>query len=482
MKIAIIGGGVIGGGWASRFLLNGHDVFVFDPDKEAEKKMFSMLSNAKRSLPSLYDYKLPKEGKLVFCSNLLEAVKDAEWIQESVPERLDIKISVFSEIQKSCKKNAIIASSTSGFKPSELNESSSRPEQILVCHPFNPVYLLPLVEVVPSKKTEEIIKNKCINILNLIGMKPLLIRKEIDAHIADRLIEAIWRESLWLVHDDIATTSEVDDAMRYAMGLRYAMMGVFEHMRLAGGQEGMRHFLSHFGPCLKWPWTKLMDVPDLTDDFIEKIASQSDIQSKGRSIQELERSRDDTLVGIIRALMKTDRGAGTTLNKHNKSISNAKISLNSLIETVRRQIPQTWTDYNGHMNESNYLEVCSQATDKFMELIGMDVNYVQLTKESFFTVETHIRHLNEINEGKIIIVKTQVLEGSGKKLRLFHHIQNEEGEIIASGEHMLIHVDLKTRSSSLPNKNIKEKIEKLALKHSSLDWPKGAGNSIGSNQ
>ena len=261
MKIAIIGGGVIGGGWASRFLLNGHDVFVFDPDKEAERKMFSMLSNAKRSLPSLYDYKLPKEGSLEFCSNLENAVKDAEWIQESVPERLDIKTSVFSEIQNFCKKSAVIASSTSGFKPSELNGSSSRPEQILVCHPFNPVYLLPLVEVVPSQKTEESIKNKCIDILNQIGMKPLLIRKEIDAHIADRLIEAIWRESLWLVHDDIATTDEVDDAIRYAMGLRYALMGVFEHMRLAGGEEGMRHFLSHFGPCLKWPWTKLMDVP-----------------------------------------------------------------------------------------------------------------------------------------------------------------------------------------------------------------------------
>ena len=189
-------------------------------------------------------------------------------------------------------------------------------------------------------------RNKCIDILNQIGMKPLLIRKEIDAHIADRLIEAIWRESLWLVHDDIATTDEVDDAIRYAMGLRYALMGVFEHMRLAGGEEGMRHFLSHFGPCLKWPWTKLMDVPDLTDDFIQKIATQSDIQSRGRSIQELERSRDDTLVGIIRALMKTDRGAGKTLNNHNQSISNEKISSNSLIETVRRQVPQTWTDYN----------------------------------------------------------------------------------------------------------------------------------------
>ena len=225
-----------------------------------------------------------------------------------------------------------------------------------------------------------------------------------------------------------------------------------------------------------------MDVPDLTDDFIQKIATQSDSQSRGRSIQELERSRDDTLVGIIRALMKTDRGAGKTLNNHNQSISNEKISSNSLIETVRRQVPQTWTDYNGHMNESNYLEVCSQATDKFMELIGMDINYVQLTKESFFTVETHIRHLNEINEGMVIIVKTQVLEINGKKLRLFHHLQNEEGEIIATGEHMLIHVDLKTRSSSLPNKKIKDKIDKFALEHSYLDWPKGAGNSIGGNK
>ena len=149
MKAAIVGGGVIGGGWASRFLLNGWDVSVFDPDPQSERKMQSMLSNARRSLPSLYDFKLPNEGNLNFCDNLEEAVKNVEWIQESVPERLEIKQEVYKEIQKYCKKNTILASSTSGFKPSELNEGATRPEQILVCHPFNPVYLLPLAEVVP---------------------------------------------------------------------------------------------------------------------------------------------------------------------------------------------------------------------------------------------------------------------------------------------------------------------------------------------
>ena len=310
-------------------------------------------------------------------------------------------------------------------------------------------------------------------------MKPLLIRKEIDAHIADRLIEAIWREALWLVHDDIATTSEVDDAMKYAMGLRYALMGVFEHMRLAGGEQGMHHFIKQFGPCLKWPWTKLMDVPELTDEFVNKIASQSDNQAQGRSIQELEKSRDDTLVGILRALRKTERAAGKTINSHNHSIDNNALSKGTLIETVNRQIPQTWTDVNGHMNETNYLEVCSQATDKFMEMLGMDVDFIKSTNESYFTVETHIRHINEAKEGMKIIANTQVLEGKGKKLRLFHILETDNGVIVATGEHMLLHVSLKTRSSCFPSEKIEKNLLKFSEEHSSLPWPEGAGRAVG---
>ena len=310
-------------------------------------------------------------------------------------------------------------------------------------------------------------------------MKPLLVRKEIDAHIADRLIEAIWREALWLVHDNIATTEEVDDAMKYAMGLRYALMGVFEHMRLAGGEQGMHHFLKQFGPCLKWPWTKLMDVPDLTDEFVTKIATQSDNQAKGRSIQELEMSRDDTLVGILRALRATERAAGKTINEHNNDLNIDLGHDAELYLTVKRQIPQTWTDVNGHMNETNYLEVCSQATDKFMEMMGMDVDYIKTKQESYFTVETHLRHLNEAKEGMLVIAKTQVLEASGKKLRLFHKLETDGGILVATGEHMLLHVSLKTRASCLPSKKIAENLDHLYKKHSKLSLPEGAGRSVG---
>ena len=479
MKAAIIGGGVIGGGWASRFLLNGWDVNIYDPDNDSERKLNLMLDNARRSLPSLYDFNLPKEGDIKFCNSIKEAVKNVNWIQESVPERLNIKQDVFKEIQKYCDTSTVIASSTSGFKPSELNEGATNPSQIIVCHPFNPVYLLPLVEVVPSEISDPEVVKLSSDYLNKLGMKPLIVRKEIDAHIADRLIEAVWREALWLVHDDIATTTEVDDAMKYAMGLRYALMGVFEHMRLAGGEQGMHHFIKQFGPCLKWPWTKLMDVPELNDDFINKIATQSDDQARGRSIAELERSRDDTLVGILRALRGTQRGAGKTINEHNHALNVNLGEVNNLYTTVNRQIPQTWTDINGHMNETNYLEVCSQATDKFMEMMGMDFDYIKLTNESYFTVETHIRHVNEAKEGKNIIAKTQVLEASGKKLRLFHILETNDGNIVATGEHMLLHVSLETRSSSLPSEKISSNLAKLYQPHSTLPWPEGVGRSIG---
>ena len=145
---AIIGGGVIGAAWAARFLLHGWDVKLFDLDPQAERKMQEVLANARRSLPGLYDHALPAEGQLTLCSSLEQAVQQVQWIQESVPERLNIKHDVYRAIQTHCDPSTVIASSTSGFKPSELSEGALHPESILVAHPFNPVYLLPVVEVV----------------------------------------------------------------------------------------------------------------------------------------------------------------------------------------------------------------------------------------------------------------------------------------------------------------------------------------------
>ena len=320
-KATIIGGGVIGGGWAARFLLNGWNVSVFDPDPEAERKIGEVFANARRALPALYDQPLPEEGQLVFHQDMAEALADTSWIQESVPERLELKNKIHHQIQQYGPVDAVLGSSTSGFKPSELQQGALRPEQILVAHPFNPVYLLPLVEVVPSATTNVEITQKATRILTDIGMKPLVVRKEIDAHIADRLLEAVWREGLWLIKDGICTTEELDDAIRYGFGLRWAQMGLFETYRIAGGEAGMKHFLAQFGPALEWPWTKLMDVPEFTDELVDLISDQSEEQSGHKSIRELEQLRDDNLVGIIRALKKTSSGAGGVINDHETRLS-----------------------------------------------------------------------------------------------------------------------------------------------------------------
>ncbi|MCO4837235.1 MAG: L-carnitine dehydrogenase [Oceanospirillaceae bacterium] len=317
---ACIGGGVIGGGWVARFLLHGWDVNVYDPASDAKHKLDAVLENARAALPALADAAMPSEGTLTFCDTLEAAVANAHWIQESVPERLDMKHAVFAQVQAACLESAIIGSSTSGFKPSQLQENALNPQQIMVAHPFNPVYLLPLVELVPSLVNPSEIIEQAKTLLTGIGMKPLHVRKEIDAHIADRLLEAVWREGLWMIKDGIATTSEIDDAIRYGFGLRWAQMGLFETYRIAGGEAGMAHFIAQFGPCLEWPWTKLMDVPELTDELIATIAKQSDEQSGHHTIRELERIRDKNLIGIMRVQKENNWGVGELLNQHDQRL------------------------------------------------------------------------------------------------------------------------------------------------------------------
>lgn len=469
MKACIVGGGVIGGGWAARFLLNGWDVAVYDPDPEAERKINEVLANARRSLPSLYDWLLPAEGTLTFHESLAEAVENADWIQESIPERLELKHKVLGEVSALASENAVVGSSTSGFKPSELNSAGAR---AIVAHPFNPVYLLPLVELVGDGKTTA----KAAGILRDLGMFPLVLRKEIDAHIADRLLEAVWRESLWLVKDGVATTEEIDEAIRMAFGIRWAQMGMFETYRIAGGEAGMKHFMAQFGPALEWPWTKLMDVPEFTEELVDLIAGQSDAQSGHMTIRELERKRDDNLVGMMRALKKTNSGAGEVINKHEGKLSAHEDPV--LPVTGSRHVPQSWVDYNGHMNETHYLEAGAAATDRFMEMIGADAEYIA-SGRSYFTVETHIRHLDEMLAGERLIVTTQVLQGEGKKLHLFHFLRKANGTLAATVETFLLHVDLKTRGSSLPGAQVAEKLGQYADKHVRMDMPEGAKRYVG---
>jgi carnitine 3-dehydrogenase len=474
---AVIGGGVIGGGWAARFLLMGWDVRVYDPDPQAERKLAEVMANARASLPGLSDVALPPEGKMSLHQTVAEAVEGAEWISESVPERLDLKHRVYRQIEQSADLSALIGSSTSGFKPSELQENAARPGNILVAHPFNPVYLLPLAELVPSAANGPAEIERAKEILTSIGMYPLQVRAEIDAHIADRFLEAVWREALWLVKDGIATTEEIDDAIRFGFGLRWAQMGLFETYRIAGGEAGMKHFLAQFGPALKWPWTKLMDVPDLDDALVDAVASQSDAQSGHHTIRELERIRDRNLVSILRGLKGTRWGAGRHLLDHDRRLAPPEPDLTKPLVMGDRAVPLDWTDYNNHMNEAKYLQAFGDATDRFMELVGVTAEYLR-DHGSYFTVETHIRHLDEVRAGARIRIETLCLDGSGKRMHLFHRMY--EGErLLATGEHLLIHVSLATRKSSQPEPALAEKLGRIATAHASLPRSDGIGRSVG---
>ncbi|PYG31747.1 carnitine 3-dehydrogenase [Pelagimonas varians] len=461
---AIVGGGVIGGGWAARFALMGWNVQVFDPDPEAKRKISEVMAGAERALPMLYEAPLRARGKISFHQTIAEAVSGAQYVQESVPERLELKQKVYAELQAHCSEDVVLASSTSGFKPSELQEGAARPGQIIVAHPFNPVYLLPLAELVPGVNGAPETVEKAREILIDIGMYPLHVKAEIDAHIADRFLEAVWREALWLVKDGIATTEEIDDAIRYGFGLRWAQMGLFETYRVAGGEAGMKHFMAQFGPALKWPWTKLMDVPEFNEELVDLIAGQSDAQSGHMSIRELERLRDDNLVAILRALKGQNAGAGKLIADHDATLR-APLGGEVPLVTVRRTVPVDWTDVNGHMNEGRYGQVFSDASEELMFHVGADRDYIA-AGNSYFTAETGVKYVLETHAGEGFYVETRVALGQGKKLRLLHEMKRAKDDaLLATCDQFLLHVSLETRKSCPPLPQVLQAVEALAAKH-----------------
>lgn len=468
-KAAIIGGGVIGGGWAARFLLNGWDVAVFDPDPEAARKIGAVLGRARASLPALYDRALPTEGRLSYCDSIEAAVAGADWVQESVSERLELKHKVYDQIAAALPEGGFIASSTSGFKASDLAAGGA---PVVVVHPFNPVYLLPLAEISGAPE----LRAKAIPVVRAIGMHPLEMKTEIDAFIGNRFQESIWREALWMIRDGIATTSDIDDAIRMGFGLRLAQMGLFETYRLAGGEAGMASYMEQFGPSLHWPWSRLTDVPELDAALVATISDQSDAQSGHLSIAELETLRDDNLVAILRGLRRTGSGAGGVITAHEAQLETGG-EIDGLPITHRRAVPVTWTDYNGHMNEAAYLEFGTWATDGMMRTVGVDDAYVASGK-SFFTVDTRIRYLDEVHRGAVLTATTQVLEGVGKKMKLFHRLYKDDGTLAATIETLMLHTDLTTRRACPPEPHVQAALETLAAAHAGRPAP-GAGGSVG---
>ena len=482
-KAAILGGGVIGGGWLARLIENGIDVAIYDPDPQAERKLAAVLANAERAYARLTMAPRGRKGAWRLAGSAAEAAAGAGLIVEAVPERLEIKQAVYAEVE-TVNSDGIIASSTSGIMPSDLQAKMANPERLIVAHPFNPVYLLPLVELVAGEKTDPAHIEWASEFYAAIGMHPLHCRVEIEGFLSDRLQEALWREALWLLHDKVATAEEIDAAIAYGPGLRWAQMGTMQTFHLAGGEGGMRAMLAMFGPCLKWPWTKLMDVPELTGDFVEMVGDQCDAQAGALDARALEAIRDDNLVAIMQALKANGWGAGKTLAAYERRLfaqgatKAAEPDITRPIRTVETRVPTDWTDYNNHMNEARYGQVFSDATDALMKIIGADGDYIA-GGLSYFTAEGHIRFLDEVAALEPVHVETQVLAGTGKKMHLFHSLHHGDGRLLATGEYMLIHVDLSSRSACDPAPEVAAKLTEIAAAHARLAFPEGAGRAIG---
>jgi carnitine 3-dehydrogenase len=306
---AALGGGVIGSGWVARALALGLDVIAWDPAPNAEANLRQRVNKAWPALQKQGLAAGASPERLRVVESIEACVADADFIQESAPERLALKLELHAAISAAARPDALIASSTSGLLPSDFYASALHPERCVVGHPFNPVYLLPLVEVVGGQHTAPDAIEAAKVVYRRLGMRPLHVRKEVPGFIADRLLEALWREALHLVNDGVATTGEIDDAIRFGAGLRWSFMGTFLTYTLAGGDAGMRHFMQQFGPALQLPWTYL-PAPALTDTLIEDVVQGTSAQLGEHSIAGLERYRDDALLGVLAAVRQAKQAHG----------------------------------------------------------------------------------------------------------------------------------------------------------------------------
>jgi carnitine 3-dehydrogenase len=482
--LGLLGTGVIGGGWAARALHFGIDVVASDVRPEMEAWIRGAVDNASSSLSRLTMAPLPPPGRLSFTTDLRAMARQVDFIQENIPEQLELKQRVLAEASEHAPADVLIASSTSGLMPSDLQRDMRSPERLLVGHPFNPVYLLPLVEVVGGSKTSEAALDAASSFYRYIGMHPLRVRREIPGHLTDRLQEALWREILHMVNDGVATTGELDESIVYGPGLRWAAMGTNMIYHLAGGEPGMRHMLKQFGPCLKWPWTHL-EAPELTEALIDKMVEGTRAQANGRSIRELERLRDDCLVAIQQVLRQYDIGAGATLRaletrlyQDSGAAANAP-EREAPARLLEFEVRPDWVDYNGHMTDSRYLQVFGDATDALWRSVGIDEAYRQ-AGHSLYTVESHVTHQAEAKALEQLYVTVQVLAVDDKRVHLFHSLhRRRDAALVATGELLSLHVSTVAGKASPLPPAVRAKLEAWRIAHAGLAVPAQARRHVG---
>ncbi len=294
-KIAVIGTGVIGTGWIIRFLAHDKKVIAYDKNLNSDKKIIAEIKRTWPYVKKLFNKKRLKLKNFSFTTSLKESLKDADFIQECAPENYKLKTKLMEIIGKYSKPNIIISSSSSGLLPSKIYSKCKNPSRTVIAHPFNPVYMLPGVELVPGKKTDRKFLKKANKFYKSVSMNPIMIKKELPGYLSDRLQEALWREALHIVNEGYASTKDLDRAIEDGPGMRWSLMGTFLTFHLAGGKAGMKHMLEQFGPALKLPWTKLK-APKLTKKLSNTIISGTRMQARGKSVAEISKVRDEYLL------------------------------------------------------------------------------------------------------------------------------------------------------------------------------------------
>src|ERR1700728_324124 len=488
--LGLLGTGVIGGGWAARALHFGIDVLAADVKPEMEEWLRGAVANAEGALARLTFAPLPPKGKLSFTTDLAAMARQADFIQENIPEQLELKQRLLAAVSREAPPEVVIASSTSGLMPSDLQRDMSAPQRFLVAHPFNPVYLLPLVELVGGRHTSDATFEAASRFYRYIGMHALRVRREVPGHLTDRLQEALWREILHLVNDGIATTGELDDSIVYGPGLRWAAMGTNLIYHLAGGESGMRHMLRQFGPCLKWPWTKL-EAPELSEQLIDRMVEGTQAQAGGRSIRELERLRDDYLVAIQQVLRQFNIGAGATLRaleerlyQHNGAAARAAVDgvaglvAGQPLRLVETYVRPEWVDYNGHMTDSRYLQVFGDATDALFRSVGVDDAY-RRSGRAMYTVESHVTHRAEASALEPLYVTTQILGLDDKRVHLFHCLyRRRDDRLVATAAQLYLHGNRAAGKESSMDAALRAKLEKIRVAHAGIDQPPRSGRHL----
>ena len=296
-KIAVIGAGVIGSGWVARFLAHNKKVIVYDTDPKLRKKVLLEVKRAWPFVKKLFNKNKLNLKNFRYVTDIKDALKNVDFIQECAPENYKLKTKLMEVIGKYSKSNAIISSSSSGLLPSKIYSKCKNPSRTIIAHPFNPVYMLPGVEIVPGKKTSSNTLNKAKKFYESISMNPIILKKELPGFLSDRLQEALWREALHIVNEGYASTKDLDRAIEDGPGMRWSLMGTFLTFHLAGGNAGMKHMLEQFGPALKLPWTKLK-APKLSKKLSNRVISGTRQQANGKSVVAIAKIRDEYLLNL----------------------------------------------------------------------------------------------------------------------------------------------------------------------------------------